>query len=100
MILLLRLIGKMVKWAVIVVAYMIAGLVKLLAITVVLVVFGSRAAIRHFRAASEDEEEPDPFRGFYDLERRASTPSLDSFDVTVQRERDHRVARRWKEPVE
>jgi hypothetical protein len=99
MILLLRLIVKIVKWAVIVVAYMIMGLVKLLTIAILLVFFGARAAIRHARMDT-DEEEPDLYRGFYDLERRASLPSGDSFDATVQRERDHRVARSRKARVE
>jgi hypothetical protein len=99
MILLLRLIVKMVKWAVIVVAYMIVGLVKLLAIAVVLVIVGARAAVRRLRM-EPDEEDTDLYRGFYDLERTASPPSLDSFDATVQRERDHRVARSRKAGVE
>ncbi len=92
MILLFRLMVKIVKWAVIVVAYLIMGLFKLLTITIVLVFFAARAAIRHLRRDT-DEEDPGPYRGFYDLERRAGPSAEDSFDATVQRERDHRVAR-------
>ncbi len=99
MIFLVRMVAKIVKWAVIVVAYMIMGLVKLVAIAIVLAFFGARGAIRHLRSGP-DEEDPDLYRGFYDLEARASPAPRDSFDATVQRERDHRVARTGKARVE
>jgi hypothetical protein len=99
MIFLIRIMGKIVKWAVIAVAWLIAGLVKVVAIAIVLAFFGARAAIRHVRDGSDDEDD-DPYSGFYDLERKEGPPSGDSFDDAVQRERDHRVARSRKAPVE
>jgi hypothetical protein len=99
MIFLLRIMGKIVKWVVIAIAWLIAGVVKVVAIAIVLAFFGTRAAIRHVRDGTDDED-ADPYFGFYDLERRADPPSGDSFDAAVQRERDHRVARSRKERVE
>ncbi len=105
MITLVHVVTKVVKWAVITVAYLMVGLAKLATILVVLLFLTARAGIRRLLEAKERrrlDDEPDE----YDLGYPSQPPyggrssrshpavSRDAFDARWQRERDLRVAQR------
>jgi hypothetical protein len=87
-----------VKWVVIVTAYLLVGLVKLVTIVVVLAFFTSRAAIRRMLDAKDRRDGGDDDE--YDLGypshvgRSSERLTQDAFDARWQRERDLRVAQR------
>ncbi len=96
MITLLGLVFKLIKWTVITVAYLLVGLVKLVAIIVVLIFFTTRSGVRRLLDAKERTEGDDADE--YDLGypshlgRSSERLSRDAFDARWQRERDLRVA--------
>jgi hypothetical protein len=99
MILLVRALVKLVKWALITVAYVMLAIGKVVAFLVVLAFLGIRAGILHLRDARDgDAEEEQPSRE-YEPGYRSYGHSLDSFDADWQWERDMRLAqRRTTEP--
>ena len=98
------LIFKLVKWVVIVTAYLLVGLVKLMTIVVVLAFFTSRAAIRRLLDAKDRRDGGDDDE--YDLGypshvgRSSERLTQDAFDARWQRERDLRVAQRQADDVD
>jgi len=98
------LIFKLVKWVVIVTAYLLVGLVKLVTIVVVLAFFTSRAAIRRMLDAKDRRDGGDDDE--YDLGypshvgRSSERLTQDAFDARWQRERDLRVAQRQAEDAD
>ncbi len=91
MILLVGLFFKMIKWALVILVYLVIGVAKLVAIVVVLCYFGVRAVMRSLRR-ERDDQVSDPYQGLYDLEDRSHPVSQDRFDAVWQQERDRRVA--------
>ncbi len=92
------LLFKVVKWVVIVTAYLLVGLVKLVTIVVVVAFFTSRAAIRRMLDAKDrrDGDDDDEYDLGYPshLGRSSERLTQDAFDARWQRERDLRVAQR------
>jgi uncharacterized membrane protein len=93
MILLVRALVKLVKWALIAVAYVMLAVGKVVAFVVVLAFLGVRAGILHLRDGRDrgaDEEHVHEYEPGY----RSYGNSLDSFDADWQWERDMRLAQR------
>jgi hypothetical protein len=86
-------LGKIIKWTVITVTYVLIELVKLGLVVLFLVFVGCRAVIRRLRD-SKGAKEPDELQGLYALQNGARGISRDTFDARWQRERDLRVAER------
>ncbi len=103
---LVGLVVKLVKWAVITVAYLLVGLAKLLAIVVVLLFVTGRAGVRRLADAKDrsDGQAEDEYDLGYPSHVGTSMPSRhgvsrDAFDARWQRERDLRVAERRERRV-
>jgi hypothetical protein len=94
---LFQLLFKIVKWTVIVVAYLLLGLGKLVAILVVLTFMTARAGVRRLLDAKERSAaivDADEYDLGYPSPEPSPSPSRDAFDSRWQRERDLRVAER------
>jgi hypothetical protein len=98
MITLIGLVFKVIKWAVIAVAYLLVGLTKLVTIVVVLIFFTARAGVRRLLDAKgrKDDDEADEYDLGYPSSVGRSSVRLtqDAFDARWQRERDLRIAER------
>ena len=104
---LVRLVAKLVKWAVITLAYLLVGLAKVVSIVVVLLFLTGRAGIRRLvdaRDHSAEDDGHDEYDLGYPSHVGRSVPSLhgvsrDAFDARWQRERHLRVAERKERRV-
>lgn len=93
MILLFRAVAKLVKWVVIMAAYVALAVGKVVALLVVLAFLAGRAGIRrlrHGRDTDPDEEHSHE----YEPGSRSYGRAMDSFDADWQWERDMRLAQR------